>query len=368
VRDKPDEELRDLAETQEIKEPYYFCTYFDRNYLGRGLALYDSLRRHCKRPFRLWVLCFDEESYSVLIRLGLENVQPLSVEEFERGDDALASAKAERTRVEYYWTCTPSLPLYILRHNPQVEVITYLDADLYFYSDPEPIYQEFGQQSVLIIGHRFAAQYTHLAEGAGIYNVGLLAFRRDSLGLSALRWWRERCLEWCYARVEEGKFGDQKYLDDWPERFQGVWVLRHKGAGLAPWNLPRYSIEFHDGGVGVDGEPLIFYHFHGYQRINRWISRPAGLTYRFSTDQIGRLYLPYAAALRKAERKVASILMGSKPEHMPMSARELTRGIRMQHLFLVHPRIVALFLWELGGWLHAGAARFRKVWTGHSAR
>ena len=36
-----------------------YCTYFDHNYLSRGLALYHSLQRHAPGA-RLWVLCLSE--------------------------------------------------------------------------------------------------------------------------------------------------------------------------------------------------------------------------------------------------------------------------------------------------------------------
>ena len=89
-----------------------------------------------------------------------------------------------------------------------------------------------------------------------------MPFRRDETGLAALRWWRARCLEWCYDRAEDDKFGDQAYLNDWPERFSGgVRVLRHPGAAVGPWNADRSSLERRDGRLTVKGQPLIFYHY-----------------------------------------------------------------------------------------------------------
>jgi hypothetical protein len=238
----------------------------------KGLTLYQSLVRHAA-PFRLWVLCFDDEAYRSLKAMALDGVVPISPQEFENGDRELAKAKSNRSRVEYFFTCKPSLALYVLRHNPEVDVITYLDADLYFYADPAPIYQELGDASALVVGHRFPERLRHL-ERMGVYNAGSLSVRRDEAGLACLQWWRERCTEWCYDRVEEGRFTDQKYLDAWPTRFPGVVVLKHKGAGLAPWNVESSSLQRAAGGVQVDGQPLVFYHFHGLKQTGRWLYDP----------------------------------------------------------------------------------------------
>jgi hypothetical protein len=248
---------------------YYFCTYFDQHYLDKGLALYASLKKHCS-PFRLWILCMDESTYRILTDMQLPQVHLISLSDFERGDAQLLQAKQNRSLVEYYFTCTPSLPLYVMDHNSDVDIITYLDADLYFFSSVDPVYRELGTGSVLIIGHRFPLQHKD-REIFGIYNVGLLSFRKDTHGYACLHWWRVRCLEWCYDRLDNGRFADQKYLDDWPERFPGVVVLQHKGAGLAPWNLANYSYSLTNGKILVDGQPLIVYHFEGFKRITRWM-------------------------------------------------------------------------------------------------
>ncbi len=60
-----------------------------------------------------------------------------------------------------------------------------------------------------------------------------MTFKRND-GELVRSWWEERCLEWCYARFEDGKFGDQKYLDDWTSRFnKQVHVLKNKELMLA---------------------------------------------------------------------------------------------------------------------------------------
>lgn len=282
---------------------YYFCTYFDQNYLPRGLALYRSLREHCSE-FKLWVLCMDQTAYEILKKLNLPGMHPLSLKEFERSDELLLRAKQNRSRIEYYFTCTPSLPLYILNNCPEVDLITYLDADLFFFASPAPLFEELGDGSIAIIGHRFPP-YLRDRERYGIYNVGWLSFRKDANALACLNWWRERCIEWCYDREEDGRFADQKYLDDWPDRFQNVSVLQHKGANLAPWNLKNYTIKVKNDTVLVDNQPLIFFHFHRFKQIKKWIYDPclSGYGVKPSRMIFQKIFLPYILKLTAIDPK-----------------------------------------------------------------
>lgn len=286
---------------------YHFCTYFDRNYMAMGLTLYRSLLDHAT-PFTLYVLCFDDAAYDTLVRLGLENLRPVSLREFEEGDEALLTAKQERSRVEYYFTCTPSWPLYLLNRFPSIDRITYLDADLMFYSRPEPIFRELGDRSILIVSHRFP-EHLRYNEIYGIYNVGLLAFRNDPSGRECLEWWRDRCLEWCFDRTEDGKFADQKYLDDWPERFHGVAVLQHKGAGLGPWNWMNYRIRSRDGETKVDGQPLIYYHFQSLKILTRRFFDTGIPAYGRMPAALRRsLYTRYVESVLDTERWVRGMI------------------------------------------------------------
>ena len=288
---------------------YYFCTYFDQNYLPQGLALYNSLSRHSGH-FTLFILCFDDVTYKYFIEKNYTNIIPVSLAEFERDDEKLLSAKKNRSLIEYYFTCTPTLPLYILNKYSSIDLITYLDADLFFFADPTPIFEEIKDNPVAIVEHKHSENLKHFAKKSGIYNVGWLSFRRNNEGLSCLNWWRERCIEWCYDRVEGGKFADQKYLDDWPERFPGTAVVVHKGANLAPWNLRNYKISYKQGKIWVDNYGLIFFHFHGFKQLEQSLYDTGISIYNIQLTRVvkKRIYVPYIEALRFANLQAGHLM------------------------------------------------------------
>lgn len=275
----------------------HFCTYFDLNYLPRGLALYASLRRHCP-DFTLWIMAMDSHCQRVLEGLELPQVRVFSLAELEAAEPGLAQAKKDRSRIEYYFTCTPCLPRQVLRLAPQAQMVTYLDADLYFFSDPEPLFVEMGQAAVAITAHRFPPPLEHLSE-YGRYNVAWLSFRRGGQSEECLRTWRDQCTNWCFDRLEDGRFADQKYLDDWPEKFSGCKVLSHPGANLAPWNLANHALSLVDGKVLADGRPLVFYHFHGLRVLRPWLfdAGASGWGGRASGVVRSHIYAPYLKAL-----------------------------------------------------------------------
>jgi len=291
----------------------YFCTYFDQNFIYQGLALYDSLNQHAG-DFTLWVLCFDETTYTLLNRLNLPGLRTIQLADFEAAHPGLAEVKTDRWPVEYYWTTTPMLPQYILNSQPQVKLIAYLDADLFFYSDLQPVYKELGDGSIYIVPHRFRPESKQGGElRGGIYNVGLIIFRRDASGLACLERWAEQCLEWCYNRIEPGLLGDQKYLDDWPERFPGVVVSQNHGVGAGAWNVGIYRISQRDGQIYLDNYRLVMLHLnfvellgpHFFKASGRWSLRP--------------IYRPYAVALRRAIRQVKRIAPDFQPRYTQIS-------------------------------------------------
>lgn len=245
----------------------YHCTYFDRNYLLRGLALYQSLRE-VGAEFTLWALCLDDESHATLTELAWPGLVPVSLVDLEAFDPELVAVRPTRTLIEYFFTLTPALPTYLLAQHPEIDVISYLDADLLFYSNPSLVLDELKQGSVLIIPHGFPDHLRHL-EVHGKFNVGMVSFRNDAHGRETLARWRRRCIEWCYDRVEDGRFADQRYLDDWPDVHEEVVVLDRPGVGLAPWNFTRFDLDVAHDPPLVDGQPLVYFHFQGFKSLSK---------------------------------------------------------------------------------------------------
>jgi hypothetical protein len=266
----------------------HYVTLFDTFFLPQGLALHASMERHLK-SYRLWILCMDDAVHAALTTLNLPNVNLLKLSELETPE--LKRVKGGRTTGEYCWTLTPFTPRLVFEADPNVTRVTYLDADMWFRKDPTPIFDEFeaSGKDVLITEHHYAAEFDQ-SERSGRFCVQFMTFARAG-GEVVRKWWEERCIEWCYSRVEDGKFGDQKYLDDWPERFaQSVHVLQNREWLLAPWNATRFP---YSGAIA--------WHFHGLRVLMRRNVFAGALCGHYPLpfavrDHVYRLYLEDVAA------------------------------------------------------------------------
>lgn len=275
-----------------------FCTLFNSNYLSRGLALYESLQKHCP-GFKLYVFAFDDNCYNFLKAQNHAHLVPISLQEFE--DEQLLAVKPSRSMAEYCWTCTPSTILFcIAKFN--LPSCTYIDADMIFYNNPAILLAEMGNDSVLISEHRYTKLYDQ-SKLSGIYCVQFMCFKNTPQGIKVLNWWRNACLDWCYARFEDGKFGDQKYLDNWPTTFEGIHVMQNPGGGIAPWNVQQYDFKNSNGQLvlitkaGKREYPVIFFHFHGVKFYSNDTIALTSPIYEINKAVKDIFYIPYIRTL-----------------------------------------------------------------------
>lgn len=279
-----------------------YCTYFDSGYLSRGRVLIETLREQGDQGV-VYVLALDQPAYVEVSSWSGIGVHVVSLAEIEDSYPQLLKARTRRTPVEYMFTLTPWLTRWTLNRVSPGGWATYLDADMAFYSATDSLYGSLEDASVAIVEHRFTWEQTW-RQRYGRFNVGWVGFRNDEHGRASLEWWAEACLDWCSDEVSEGRFADQGYLDEFP-KFPGVVVLDHPGADLAPWNLRRHNISTDSAGaLQIDGEQLIFFHFHGLRERNgRYFFKH--LPYLAHTTPVIRdqIYRPYCEALRRIDQE-----------------------------------------------------------------
>ncbi len=252
-----------------------YCTLFNKAYLVKGLALHSSMRRNIS-DFHLYILAMDECTETALNRLKLDNVTVISTADVI--DEQLNEVLGNRLGPAFFWTCTPLVIEYVLT-NLGEEWCTYVDADCFFFGDPGKVFDVIEDRGYLvgIVEHRFRrdeSYYDHI-DSDGRFNVAFNVFRNEENSLAILREWKEQCLLQCTNKPTEGYFGDQLYLNEWPERYQRVYIIEDEGIDVAPWNVNNYKVT-RDGASyrisnGTINELIKMYHFHTLNHISKHI-------------------------------------------------------------------------------------------------
>jgi hypothetical protein len=277
------------------------CTILDKGFLFKGMALIDSLLQS-SGSYTLYVLCLDGISREILASFGYAHVKLITLAEVEDAFPQLRDVKSGRTAAEYAWTLKPFLCRHVLNAY-RAHSALFLDADFCFFDDVRSISALFEGASVGIVPHNLYREKKYLEPKMGKYNAGCVYFANDASARACLQWWSERVLEWCFARYEQGKQGDQVYLNAFPEKFSGVRIIAHKGVDAAPWNVPGYRVSERDKKPYLDGDPLILFHFHAF----RILSPDTFLEFHrdvFSGDVYRLIYGPYRERVRSVIRRV----------------------------------------------------------------
>lgn len=331
----------------------HYCTYFDQGFLIQGLALQRSLAVHDPEGV-LWVLALDAFTQQVIEERGDPRVRAVPLAMLEQCDRLLQAAKANRSRAEYFFTLSPCWPRWVLGTHPEIERVTYLDADLFFFSSPAPMFDaiQASGASITVTAHRFPAWLDHYRQH-GVFNVGVLSFRNDAAGRACLDDWRTRCLEWCHDRVEGGKYADQGYLDQWPERWgKALQILDDPGVNLAPWNWAAHHCDVTHRPkcppVQVEGHPLVIFHFARFRPLRglRWWQSGqldyGVMPFRLRNAIYGRYWRTLCEVRRELRAKFPDV---DFPRRAVRHGRAFWRGLPLRVVFG-------------GDWLRIGACFF----------
>jgi len=163
--------------------------------------------------------------------------------------------------------------LEILRRFPGSQVY-YFDPDMVVFGGLDDLSAALAASSIVLTPHLTDPETTRMgildneisALRHGIYNLGFLGVNGASgEGRRFLQWWADRLLEFCYDDIAGGLFTDQRWVDLAPGFFDGVGVLRDPQYNVATWNLSnRVATGSLEAGILVNGRPLGFYHFSGF--------------------------------------------------------------------------------------------------------
>jgi glycosyltransferase involved in cell wall biosynthesis/SAM-dependent methyltransferase len=143
---------------------------------------------------------------------------------------------------------------------------------------------------------------------AGSYNLGFIALGADGeVAGPLLEWWSERLENECLIDPGNGLFVDQRWIDLAPGMWPQLSILRNPAYNVAYWNLPYRQLEIDGDGYLVDGEPLRFFHFSGYdpRRPNELSKHQNRIKLR-DDPALSRICDEYGKELREAGFEQAS--------------------------------------------------------------
>jgi glycosyltransferase involved in cell wall biosynthesis/SAM-dependent methyltransferase len=241
------------------------CTIIAKNYVAHARVLARSFR-----------LAHPEGSCAVLVVDGHEGFLDPAAEPFELIEmDEIGLPDRDRMAAEYDVTeLSTAVKPWLLRYllgREGIDSIAYLDPDILIVDSIAEIGELAARHGIVLTPH-FTAPLPRDGRRpseediliAGTYNLGFIALGRGEAADRLLEWWSQRLERHCVIDPANGLFVDQRWIDLVP----GIWpqtrLLRDPGYNVAYWNLPTRELETAGAAYLVDGEPLRFFHFSGF--------------------------------------------------------------------------------------------------------
>ena len=213
--------------------------------------------------------------------LAVDEVPPMINVEQEHFDHIVTAASLEipdfmrwifgHTIVEACTAVKPFMLQYLLARG--YEHVMYFDPDIAIFAPLTDMLKQFEKHSLLLTPHLCKPEATEEAVRDnelsalkhGVFNFGYVGVKNDENGNAYANWWAKRCYMACYDDIANGVFTDQKWNDLVPAFFDKVKILKEPVYNVATWNYAGRSITGTiEKGFKVDGKPLIFHHFTGY--------------------------------------------------------------------------------------------------------
>lgn len=248
--------------TSQVKRAFF--TICSNNYIPHAKILVDSARKY--HPDIDGFVCLADEY------LPREMSYPADCNVVPAHDLDIPDFKSFAFRYDVMEFNTAVKP-YMFSHlfkNGYDQVI-YFDPDIEVFSRLDAVLNALDEGARFV----FTPHLTMPSEGdvppddltimrAGIYNLGFLGAGRNEETERVIRWWSRRLRYQCINDQSAGIFVDQKFMDLVPGFVSKVAILRDPTTNIAYWNLAQRDLDQTGNGWTVDGDPLGFFHFSGF--------------------------------------------------------------------------------------------------------
>ena len=261
----------------------YFITLFNYNFLPQGLAMINSLNKNSQ--CLIWIVCLDDKIYDFLKKKNLGFVELIEIKDLEK--TMKYNYKKGRSFIEYCWMLTPFLFKYIFEKNKNVKELTYVDADLFFFKNLNPIFEEFksSNKDIFITEHGYHKDHNK-TDKSGKFCVQFLTFKNNNDAEKVRNEWELKCIESTAIDHKRNILGDQKYFDGLYDKYSANFcVSKNLNFYQAPWTLNRFK-----------PEEAILFHFHTLRVEKKKIRLYS--YYDLEENIITKIYLPYLKVLK----------------------------------------------------------------------
>jgi hypothetical protein len=204
------------------------------------------------------------------------------------------------------------------------DVALYFDSDVDIFSALDVVVDALRKSAIVLTPHitEPLPEDQHLPRDitilrAGAFNLGFVGVSNDPEALRFLDWWAAREARYGYVDPYRAWGADQKWCDLVPALFDRVAILKNPGLNVGYWNLPSRPLSKKDGKWYAGGEPLVFFHFSGFDPDRPHIlSKFQDRIDPAKDPLLTELLEDYAARLKDAQRDLLPFL-AQMPDDVP---------------------------------------------------
>lgn len=247
----------------------HFFTSISNNYLPKARVLAKSVRQHCK-DVKFSVILSDKIPKELILKDEPFD-EILTIYDLNLSVGTVDTWIFIHSVVEICTAVKGQALVNFLESGS--EKVVYLDPDIAVFDDLNELECLLDEHSVILTPHQSEPEQTEMdvlnnevcSLKHGIYNFGFFAVRNSTEGLRFARWWRDRLMKHCFDDIPNGIFTDQRWGDFVPAFFEDSYILREPNYNVSTWNLTNRNVtKRSDFSFFVNGKPLQFYHFSGF--------------------------------------------------------------------------------------------------------